>query len=165
VNIKVEKFDINDPVQVEAFVQWDCDKELYHLATPNRDEEMSLTFPTRGEVLKKYQDPNFSKGVYMIWDGIKPIGNLSIMIDPPHLMKKIKGTSWLGLIIGERDYWGTGAAREAMTFFEEESLRLGLTRARRFFEGLGYYEIGRLQEFTYFDGRLWDDIRMEKMLK
>ncbi len=91
-------------------------------------------------------------------------------------MKKVSGTSWLGLIIGEKEYWGTGAAVIAMKFFEDESLRLGLKRielgtfefnirAQNFYKKLGYTEIGRLKNFTYYNNRFWDDIRMEKILR
>jgi hypothetical protein len=36
--------------------------------------------------------------------------------------------------------------------------------ARRLYEKLGYKEIGREYDFTYYDGRMWPDIRMEKEL-
>ena len=90
-------------------------------------------------------------------------------------MKKVKGTSWLGLTIGEKEYWGTGVAKIAMEYFEEESRRLGANRielgtfefnyrAQAFYKKLGFVEIGRLDKFTYWDGKYWDDIRMEKYL-
>lgn len=176
MNVRIEEFDLNDTVQVQALTRWDCDKELYHLVTPVRDEKAASAYPAEEEVLKKYQDPEFSNGVYVIWDDDKPIGNLSIQIDPPQVMKKVVGTSWLGLIIGEREYWGTGVAAVAMEFFESESLNLGLsrvelgtfefnTRAQAFYKKLGYSEIGRLKDFTYYGSRFWDDIRMEKILR
>ena len=30
---------------------------------------------------------------------------------------------------------------------------------------MGYKEIGRIDDFTYWDGKMWTDIRMEKILK
>lgn len=74
------------------------------------------------------------------------------------------------------DYLGTGVARTAMDFFENESLKLGLkrielgtfefnTRAQKFYKHLGYVEIARLKDFTYYQNRYWDDIRMEKVLQ
>lgn len=175
MNIRIEKFNIADDRQIEALAKWDCDKQLFPLVTPVFDKAKALDFPTLDEVLKKYKDPSFSKGVYVIFDGSKPVGNLSLQIDPPQLFKKVKGTSWLGLIIGEKEYWGTGVAKAAMIFFENESRRLGLqrielgtfefnARAHKFYKRLGYQEIARLKNFTYYQDRFWDDIRMEKIL-
>lgn len=175
MDIRIEQFDLADPLQIGALVKWDCDKDLYHLTRPARDKSSALNYPSKEEVLRHYQDPSSSKGIYIIWDGDKPVGNFSIQVDPPQVMKKVTGTSWLGLIIGEKGYWGTGVAAAAMAFFEQESLRMGLcraelgvfefnTRAQRFYKKLGYNEIGRLKDFTYYDGRFWEDIRMEKFL-
>ena len=80
------------------------------------------------------------------------------------------------LTIGEKEYWGTGAAKIAMDYFERESKKCGATRvelgtfefnhrAQSFYKKIGYKEIGRLDKFTYWDGRYWDDIRMEKILE
>lgn len=175
MNIRIEKFNIEDPNQIKALSKWDCDKELYPLTTPVFEKSKALEFPNLEEVIKKYHDPSFAKGVYVILDGNKPIGNLSLQIDPPQLFKKVKGTSWLGLIIGEKEYWGTGVAKTAMEFFENESRRLGMkrielgtfefnTRAYKFYKKLGYQEIARLKDFTYYQDRFWEDIRMEKVL-
>lgn len=175
MNIRIERLNPNDWTQLQAVAKWDCDRELYHLVTPIRDKEAALRYPAKEEVLKKYQDPLFSKKIYVIWDDQKPIGHLSIQIDPPHLLKKVKQTSWLGLIIGEREYWGTGAARSAMSLFEQKSVQLQFNRvelgvfefndrAQRFYKNLGYREIGRIKNFTYYDGCYWDDVRMEKVL-
>jgi len=36
--------------------------------------------------------------------------------------------------------------------------------ARRLYQKLGYKEIGRIPDFTYWNGKMWPDIRMEKEL-
>lgn len=36
--------------------------------------------------------------------------------------------------------------------------------ARRLYQKLGYKEIGRIEDFTYWNGKMWQDIRMEKDL-
>jgi RimJ/RimL family protein N-acetyltransferase len=176
MNIQFQKLNVNDDEQLNALVKWDNDIDLYHLITPVRDKDKVLEFPTY-EVLKNNFDknPSFAAGIYIIYDGIKPIGSFSLQIDPGHLFKKITGTSWLGLTIGEKEYWGSGAAAETMLFFEQKSISLGLkrvelgtfefnTRAQKFYKKLGYVEIGRLKDFTYWNGKYWDDIRMEKIL-
>lgn len=176
MDYRFEKLNIKNDEQLNSLVKWECDKDLHHLVIPIRDKDKVLEYPTY-EILKKRFDesPSYASGIYIIYDGQKPVGSFSLQIDPGHLMKKVTGTSWLGLTIGEKEYWGTGVAIAAMTFFEQESISLGLKRvelgtfefnirAQKFYKKLGYEEIGRLKDFTYWNGKYWDDIRMEKIL-
>lgn len=176
MDIRFEKLNIKDDEQLNALVKWECDKDLYHLVIPVREKEKALKYVTYDILKKRFdEDQLYASGIYFIYDGKKLVGSFSIQIDPDHLMKKITGTSWLGLTIGEKEYWGTGVAAEAMAYFEQVSISLGLkrvelgtfefnTRAHNFYKKLGYVEIGRLKDFTYWNGRYWDDIRMEKIL-
>ncbi|MEZ4740891.1 MAG: GNAT family N-acetyltransferase [Bdellovibrionota bacterium] len=175
MNIEIKQLDINDEEQIRSIVRWENDKDLYHLITPVRDKSKP-EINTFESLKKRYaENPEYSSGIYIIFDNNKPIGNFSLQIDPGHLMKKINGTSWLGLTIGEKEYWGRGVAKMAMEYFEKESRRLGANRielgtfefnyrAQAFYKKLGFIEIGRLDKFTYWDGKYWDDIRMEKYL-
>ena len=38
------------------------------------------------------------------------------------------------------------------------------TNAIKLYQRAGYKEIGRIPEFTYHQGRMWQDIRMEKFI-
>ena len=38
------------------------------------------------------------------------------------------------------------------------------TRALKLYQKLGYTEIARIDAFTYWEGKMWQDIRMEKYL-
>lgn len=176
MDIRFEKLNIKDDEQLNALVKWECDESLYHLITPVRDKNKVPEYSTYEILKKRFEEiPSYASGIYIIYDAKRPVGSFSLQIDPGHLMKKITGTSWLGLTIGEKEYWGTGIATKAMEFFEEESISLGLKRvelgtfefnirAQKFYKKLGYEEIGRLKDFTYWDGKYWDDIRMEKIL-
>lgn len=175
MNIKIEKININDDTQIKAMTKWGNDKKLHHLVIPVKDKNL-LELETVESMKEKYQkNPEFAMGLYLVFDDSKPIGNFSLQMDPDHLMKKIQGTSWLGLTIGEKEYWGTGVAQIAMKYFEDESKRLGAKRielgtfefnlrAQAFYKKLGYVEIGRIPDFTYWEDKYWDDIRMEKNL-
>lgn len=37
-------------------------------------------------------------------------------------------------------------------------------QAQKLYQKLGYKEIGRIDNFTYWQGKMWTDIRMEKYL-
>ena len=81
-------------------------------------------------------------------------------------------TSWVGIGIGERDYWGKGYGTEAMQIlaryaFEELGLyRLNLnvfsynTRAIKSYEKVGYVAEGKIREAIHRDDKRWDVIFM-----
>ncbi|MCP4140957.1 MAG: GNAT family N-acetyltransferase [Chloroflexi bacterium] len=81
-------------------------------------------------------------------------------------------TSWVGIGIGERDYWGKGYGTDAMQIlahyaFEELGLyRLNLnvfsynTRAIRSYEKVGYKVEGTVREALHRDGKRYDLIFM-----
>jgi RimJ/RimL family protein N-acetyltransferase len=174
--VRFKKLNINDDDQINAKVKWNCDIEICHYITLVRDRDIPPEISTHKTLRKRYEDnPAYSDGYYFIYDGEKIIGDLSMQIDPSHLFKEVKGTGWLGLAIGEKEYWGTGVAIKAMEFFEQLAVTKGLVRieigvfefnarAYSFYKKLGYVELGRVKEITYWHGRYWDDIRMEKIL-
>lgn len=82
------------------------------------------------------------------------------------------GDSFVGIGIGERDYWGRGYGTDAMRVllryaFDELNLHrvsLGVfeynTRARRAYEKAGFVVEGRGRQELHRDGRRWDMIFM-----
>ena len=81
-------------------------------------------------------------------------------------------TSWVGIGIGEREYWGKGYGTEAMQIlaryaFKELGLyRLNLNvfaynkRAIKSYEKVGYVIEGRTREAIHRDSKRWDVIFM-----
>lgn len=62
-----------------------------------------------------------------------------------------------------------------MDYIKKQSKRLGAVRielgtfefnhrAYAFYKKCGFVEIGKIKRFTYWNGKYWDDIRMEKYL-
>jgi len=82
------------------------------------------------------------------------------------------GDAWVGIGLGERDYWGKGYGTDAMRIlqryaFEELNLhRLSLSvfeynpRAMRSYEKAGFVVEGRARQFLNRDGRRYDLIFM-----
>lgn len=170
---RIQPFDPSDPIQLESLVDWECDRELFNLTVPVKHASHAETYFSREQLLNSLEEPNRTDSLYILFDDLKPIGSISIQMNPPQLFDKSKNSGWLGLTIGNRDYWGTGAAQYAMKFFESESKKFGAqrfelgvfefnTRAQAFYRKMGYTELARIKNFTFFDGRYWDDIRMEK---
>lgn len=175
MKLRIEELCLDDEDIVEALLSWDNDSEIFPLITPVRTPDPTPSYKTLDEYRKSLTDSKSISQIYIIFDDNKPIGSFSLQMDPPQLAKKVPGTSWLGLTIGNKSYWGSGVAQYAMEYFEAESRRRGASRielgvfefnhrAKRFYLKLGFQEFERLPKFTYWEGRFWDDIRMEKYL-
>jgi RimJ/RimL family protein N-acetyltransferase len=100
---------------------------------------------------------------------------MNYQIDPGHLYKKVSGTAWLGIVIGEESARGKGIGFHAMQHLEEEIKKQGLSRielgvfefntsAFKLYQKLGYKEITRIDGFTFWEDKMWQDIRMEKYI-
>lgn len=162
-----------DQTLVEVFNRWDNDPELIPLTRPNRNKAAlerrdSMTL----DDLKQRLDHHHT---YLIYLDDLLIGEMNYMVDPNHLFKKEEGTAWIGITIGEPEGRGKGIGYHAIHFIEEEIKKDGLnrvelgvfefnTQARNLYEKLGYKEIGRIENFTYWADKMWFDIRMEKYL-
>ena len=113
---------------------------------------------------------------YLIYLNDKLVGEMNFTVDPSYLYKKEPGTAWIGITIGEPEGRGKGIGYKAIQFLEEEIKKHGLhrielgvfefnTQAQNLYRKLGYEEIGRIENFTYWQDKMWKDIRMEKYLK
>jgi RimJ/RimL family protein N-acetyltransferase len=103
------------------------------------------------------------------------VGEMDYQIEPRLLYRKDVGSAWIGILIGEEIARGKGLGYQAFQFLEKEIKREGLKRielgvfefnhnAIKLYEKLGYQEITRFENFTYWQGKMWCDIRMEKYL-
>jgi len=158
---------------IQRLSAWENDPLLVPFTRPNKDREaLERHEEVTGEVLAKRLE---SHVVYLIRLGGTLVGEMNYQIDPEHLFKKEQGTAWIGITIGEAASRGRGLGALAMTFLEGEIRRAGLHRielgvfefnlnAIRLYTRLGYKKIGRIDAFTYRDGKMWQDIRMEKYL-
>ncbi|MCA1058855.1 GNAT family N-acetyltransferase [Rossellomorea aquimaris] len=158
---------------VDALNKWDNDPVLIPLTRPNQNrEEMETRRETTVNELKTRLN---SHDMFLIYLENKLVGEMNYMIDPGHLYRKVKGTAWIGITIGEPEGRGKGIGFKAIQYLEGEIKKKGLSRielgvfefnsqAHRLYHQLGYQEIGRIPEFTYWNEKMWTDIRMEKHL-
>jgi RimJ/RimL family protein N-acetyltransferase len=162
-----------DQTLIEVFNRWDNDPELIPLTRPNQNKAALERRDTMTlDDLKQRLDHHHT---YLIYLDDLLIGEMNYMVDPNHLYKKEEGTAWIGITIGEPEGRGKGIGYHAIQFLEEEIKKDGLnrvelgvfefnTQARNLYEKLGYREIGRIENFTYWADKMWFDIRMEKYL-
>lgn len=158
---------------VEAFNRWENNPDLIPLIRPNKNKkELEQRCQMTLEDFKNRLDTHH---IYLIYTDDKLVGEMNYMVDPSHLHKRAPGTAWVGITIGEANGRGKGIGVKAIQYLEEEIKRKGLTRielgvfefntrAYKLYQQLGYQEIARIADFTYWNNKLWSDIRMEKYL-
>ena len=176
MQIRLSPLDINNQIELEAYVKWENDLDFNHLFTPIFSKESKVELVTVNITIDLFKNNSDRlKNTFLVYDGDKPIGQINMQIDPLHLFKKEEDTCWVGLLIGEKQYWGTGAAVRAMELFEDivksrglKRIELGVfefnPRAQKFYEKLGYKRIGTIEDFTFWKNKFWNDFRMEKYL-
>jgi aminoglycoside 6'-N-acetyltransferase I len=171
MNVRFELLsDISQDV-IDAFSRWENDPELIPFSRPNAcQKDLDRREAVTGEDLQKRLAHNT---IYLIYLDEMLIGEMNYQVDPRHLYRKQPGTAWVGITIGEASARGQGIGGQAMRHLEARVFQQGLTRielgvfefnanAIKLYRRLGYVEIGRIPDFTFWQGRLWQDIRMEK---
>lgn len=158
---------------VETFNRWNNDPEIVHLIRPTRSEEELAA--EHKMTVTDLTDRLQTHDIFLIYADDKLVGEVNVMYDANHLYVHEPGSAWLGLVIGEAAGRGKGAGSEALRLLEERLREQGTPRielgvfgfneaAHRLYKKLGYKEIAYLEAFTYWNGRFWPDIRMEKRL-
>ena len=152
---------------------WENDPALIPFIRPNPTEaDLAKRHPVTVESLRERLEHNH---IYLIYADGQPVGEVNYQVDPPQLYKKETGTAWVGINIGEVWARGKGIGAQAMFFLEKQARAQGLkrmelgvfefnVRAIQLYTKLGYREIVRIDNFTYYQGQMWQDIRMEKYL-
>jgi len=157
----------------DALTKWENDPALIPFARPNPDEEAlnRREVITMEELVQRLEHSH----TYLIYLDRQLIGEMSYQVDPAHLYKREPGTAWIGIIIGEESARGKGIGFRAIQLLEAEikeaghhRIELGVfefnSNAIKLYRKLGYQEIGWIADFTYWQGKMHQDIRMEKYI-
>jgi RimJ/RimL family protein N-acetyltransferase len=171
MNIHFTKLTEPTSAVVDVFNRWENDPTLVPLTRLNQnqadmEQQRIMTLDKLTQRLEYIH-------IYLIYLDDQLIGEMNYMIDPGHLFKKEPGTAWLGITIGEPEGRGKGIGYLAMNYLEDQIKQQGLKRmelgvfefneqAQKLYQKLGYQEIGRIKDFTYWEDKMWSDIRMEK---
>ena len=171
----IELIELTEPTAeiAQSFEKWENDPRLVHLIRPSRDREaLEIRKPVTVESLQKLL---LHHHVYLIYLQGQLIGEVDYQVDPQHLYRKEPGTAWIGILIGEETGRRRGIGALAMQYLEDQIRAHGLkrielgvfefnTNAIQLYQKLGYREFASISNFTYWDGKMWQDIRMEKYL-
>jgi RimJ/RimL family protein N-acetyltransferase len=158
---------------VERLNKWENDPDLIPFIRPGKSKEdlERKNVKTLEDLEKRLEYVQ----IYLIYLDNELIGVIEYQVDPRYLYKKEPGTAWIGINIGEASGRGKGIGYVAMKYLEEQIKKQGLKRielgvfefnknAIRLYQKLGYKEIARINDFTYWQGKMWQDIRMEKYI-
>ncbi len=167
---RLEKYTIED---FEQMAKWNNDREIMYFNTVSREEKELEEISA--ETLMEGAIKNKSKYIYYVMKGLEPIGEVSITDKFQFLESKDEKVAWISILIGEKKYWGQGFGRKAMELLEDqcremgyEKIELGVfrfnERAYKMYKKLGYEEFKVIPNFTYYDGKWHDDIRMIKTI-
>lgn len=159
---------------VEVLNRWENDPRLIYLARWNKDQDSLDKRITM--TIQDLEEQLLRKQIYLIYVSDQLVGEVDFQIDPGHLYKKDIRTAWIGLMIGEEFARGKGIGYLALQYVEKEIRAHGLqrielgvfefnTNAIKLYERMGYQEIARIPNFTFWQGKLWNDIRMEKFIE
>ena len=173
MDIKFKRLITPDENIASTLQRWSNDSSITHLIRPNQnqidlDEFVSISVDSLEKQLSEFS-------IYLIYLDRQLVGEMNFQVDPKHLYKKESGTAWIGLVIGEKSARGKGIGFQAMKYMEKKIKKQNLSRielgafefnhrAINLYQKLGYYEIGRIDDFTYWKKKMWQDIRMEKYL-
>lgn len=167
--------ELTDPTSshVEVFNKWDNDPYLIPLTRPNKnkaelDRRDNMTLADLNSRMEHHH-------IFLIYHNDQLIGEMNYMVDPGHLYKKESGTAWIGVTIGESEGRGKGIGFKAIQYLEDQirkrghsRIELGVfefnTHAQMLYHKLGYQVIGYIDNFTFWQDKMWTDIRMEKYL-
>lgn len=174
LDIRFAKLTEPTPEIATTLSKWENDPDLVPLIRPNPNKEaLSNQEPVTVESLKRRIEHH---DVYLIYLDDTLIGEMNYQVDPPYLYKKEAGTAWLGINIGEAAGRGKGIGLIAFQYLEEQIKQAGLKRvelgvfefnepAIRLYQKVGFKEIARIDAFTFWRDKMWQDIRMEKYIE
>ncbi|HLF27178.1 MAG TPA: GNAT family protein [Anaerolineae bacterium] len=154
----------NPERDAEVVARWSRDSEYWRLITsdPSRPR---LAARVKEDLAKTSPDENYF-AIHTLGDD-RLIGDVGLWIP-----SWIHADAWVGIAIGERDYWGRGYGTDAMrvilryAFTELNLHRVSLSvlasnaRALRSYAKAGFTLEGRARHISRWDGEWYDDVYM-----
>jgi RimJ/RimL family protein N-acetyltransferase len=164
--VRLEAADLD--VAAEAFTRWSLDSEYYRLLDSDVCHLWSKN-KTREWLEKNLlnEKPDLYSFMIRTLDSDRLIGEIGL-----GGIKYTHGDAFVGIGLGERDFWGKGYGADAMrvllrfAFTELNLRRVSLDvfeynpRAMRCYEKVGFVTEGRMRGMIEREGRRWDLIFM-----
>lgn len=154
----------NPETDAEIVARWSRDTEYHRLG--DNDPACPRSAKKAKEWMERDSDRAFGFAIRTLTDD-RLIGDIGVWIE-----SWAHGEAWVGVGIGERDYWGNGYGTEAMRLmlqfaFDELNMQrvsLGVyaynPRAIRSYEKAGFRREGVVRGDCQRDGQRWDSVFM-----
>lgn len=174
MNIRIEKIETLKDDHLRIITSWYNDSQIKYFLTPNF-KETDLKENTIDEVKLWLLNNRSEKERYLVFDNQILIGEFSIDFNFFNLFIKGEKSAWISLCIGNKEYWHKGIGKIIISELEKivkdkgvNRIELGVfefnSKAKVLYEKMGYKQIGINKNLTYFNGKWYDDIRMEKLI-
>jgi RimJ/RimL family protein N-acetyltransferase len=153
-------------VETDAALEarWERDSEFHRLSSPRPAYPVSVS-----EVRRWYEDRDLNSFRFAIrtLSDNRLIGDVGLWIST-----WASGEAWVGISLGERDYWGKGYGTDAMrlilyyAFTELNLFRVSLNalssnaRAIRSYEKCGFVLEGTLRDAARYAGQYFNEVSM-----
>jgi RimJ/RimL family protein N-acetyltransferase len=155
-------------LMAEAFSKWSCDSEYWRLLDSGSVRPFSVK-TTKGWIEKNQEQekPNEISFAIRTLEDDHLIGDIGL-----DGIQWTHGDAFVGIGLGEREYWGKGYGTDAMrvilryAFTELNLQRVSLNvfeynpRAIRSYEKAGFKHEGRMRGMLHRDGKRWDIVYM-----
>ncbi len=175
MNITYRNIDFGSAADCALLAKWANDPEIRHLATLYKDEASFATLASPDRFKERAKDPNKNRTDVMILLNDIPVGEMSFELYPESDSNPVLSVAWFSIVIGAAHARGKGLGGMAMTYLENLARATGATRAelgvfefneraQALYRRLGYREFKRIPNFTFWNGKMWTDIRMAKDL-
>ena len=166
---RLVRFGAADPQEMsKAIARWNRDSEYARLLYISADPLRSANAIQKWfEEDQSGATPAFFFFTIRTIEENELIGGISL-----HMIDWTARDTFVGIFIGEREYWGKGCGTEAMrlllryAFLELNMQRVSLEvfdynpRAIRSYEKIGFCHEGRLRQFLNHEGKRWDMLFM-----
>jgi RimJ/RimL family protein N-acetyltransferase len=175
MNVTYRAIDFGSDTDCTLLTKWANDPDIRHLSTWHKDE-VSFNTPASLEQFKeRVHKPKPHRSDIMIILNDVPVGEMSFELYEEPEGSGIFSVAWMSIVIGEANARGKGIGKIAMTHLENLARTAGATRAElgvfefneralALYRRLGYREFKRIPDFTFWNGKMWTDIRMAKDL-
>ena len=175
MEIAFRPFDLDGDEDVVALTRWSNapDRHLHTLFPDEASYHQRVTEARTREYVRNAVERG--KRIHMILVDGAVVGHVDFEIDPDMLYLASPGSAWLSLLVGETAARGRGVGKAALRYIEAAARDEGCVRAevgvfefnevaRRLYAGAGYVEFARTPDFTWWNGVMWPDLRLEKRL-
>jgi RimJ/RimL family protein N-acetyltransferase len=176
MEIAFRPIDPRDDEDVAAMTRWSNASDR-HLHTFYPDEASYRERVTETRTREYLQDARKrGKRIHMILVDGAVVGHVDFEVDSIDSLQVLSpGSAWLSILVGETAARGRGVGKAALRHIEAAARAEGCVRAevgvfefnevaRRLYESAGYVEFARNEDFTWWHGVMWADLRLEKRL-